>query len=138
VRGFNLLIELARRTTDEHRGNLGRIALAKADAEAALVAHAEAVANESRIVTDDPVAMLTLGAWSNHAARARIALTARQAELDRNESAARDALRSAFVDLKRLEMARDTAAQQDRIIAQRREDSRADELYASARAFVAV
>ena len=135
MRGLHLLIELARRTTDEQRGNLGQICSAKTDAEMALALHEERIAAESRIATNDPAVMAALGAWSNNALRVRAQLRARQAELDRSEAAARDALRMAFADLKRLEMARDSAARQQRTIAMRRADNQADERYASARTF---
>ena len=135
MRGFQLLIELAQRGTDECRGSLAHISLAKADAEAALLKHVQRVDNESRIASDDPAMMAALGAWSNHATRTRASLRTRQAELDRDESNARDALRSAFLDLKRLETARDTATRQERIAALRRADGEADEQFASARSF---
>jgi len=135
VRGLHLLIELARRTTDERRGSLGHIAIAKAIADAALAVHEETVAKESTIATNDSALMVTLREWSNHTSRARAALKARRAELVQDESIARDALQSAFVDLKRLEIARDSAARQQRIVASRSADNQADEQFAAMRAF---
>ncbi len=135
MRGLHLLIELARRTADEQRGNLGQISIARTDAETALTLHEERIADEGRVAANDPAIMVTLGAWSNNAARLRAQLRARHAELDRSEVAARDALRMAFADLKRLEMARDSAARRQRTIANRRADNLADERYASARTF---
>ncbi len=137
-RGLHLLIELAKRTADEHRGSLGRISAAKAEAEAALAAHEQGLESESRIATDDPAVMATLSGWTSHTARARSDLRVRKIELDRTETAARDALRSAFMDLKRLEMARDTAARQDRMAALRRDQSLSEERFSFARSFVAL
>lgn len=136
ARGLHLLVELARRTADEHRGSLGQISLAKADAEAALAAHEQEAQSESRIATHDPAVMATLAGWFGHAVRTRSVLRTRNAELDQSESAARDALRSAYVDLKRLEMARDNAARQERTVALQRDENRAEEQYSSVRFFV--
>jgi hypothetical protein len=138
MRGFHLLVELARRATDECQGSLAHISRAKADADAALTLHEERIARESRIATDDLAIIGSLDAWSNHTAQTRALLRKRQAELDRSESAARDALRSAFADLKRLETARDTATRLERIAALRRADGEAEEQYASARSVAAL
>jgi len=137
MRGLHLLIELSRRTADERRGILGQASLAKADADAALALHEDGIANESRIAANDPAIMATLGAWSNHAVRERAILRARHAESERAEGDAREALRSAFIDLKRLEMARDTIVRQERVGAMRRADRQAEETYAFARSFAA-
>jgi hypothetical protein len=138
MRGFHLLVELAQRATDECRGSLADISLAKADADAALTRHEERIAGESRIAADDLALIGSLDAWSTHAAQTRAMLRKRKAELDRGESAARDALRAAFADLKRLETARDTATRLERIAALRRADGEAEEQYVSARSFVAL
>jgi len=130
MRGLHLLIELARRETDERQGRLGQLCQATAEADAALTVHEQGVADESRIAANDPAVMATLGAWSVHVARMRRCLQQRHAELYQDEAAARDALRSSFVDLKRLEMARDNAAHEARIAAMRRAEQQAQELYA--------
>jgi hypothetical protein len=138
MRGVQLLVELAQRATDECRGSLAHISLAKADADAALILHEERVARESRIAAEDPAIIGSLDAWSNHTAQTRALLRNRKTELDRSESAGRDALRAAFADLKRLETARDAAKRLERIAAMRRADGEAEDQYVSARSFVAL
>jgi hypothetical protein len=133
MRGLRLLVRLAQRKTDECRGSLVEASLAKADADAALVAHHNGIASEGRVAVYDPAMLATLGAWCRHAARAHAQLQARKNELDHSEAAARDALRSAFIDLKRLEMAQEAAVRRERTTAIRRVEIRADEPYASAR-----
>ena len=54
MRGLHLLIELARREADERRSQLAEISFAKADTEAALVAHRDGIASEGRVAFDDP------------------------------------------------------------------------------------
>jgi hypothetical protein len=136
-RGLHLLIRLAQGRANECRGKLGEARLAKAGAEAELAAHRDRVASEGRVAVNDPAILAALGAWYRHQARARATLLALAVELDRNEAAARDALQAAYVDLKRLEMAQDNALRRERSAAMRRIEMRADETYASARAFAA-
>lgn len=86
------------------------------------------------VAAGDPVALMALASWQTHAARLRAGLTAREAEMARREEDARDALRIAFVDLKRLDMAQDSAARAARMAAARRADLRAEEQQGALRA----
>ena len=138
MRGLHLLIELARREADERRSQLAEISFAKADTEAALVAHRDGIASEGRVAFDDPAILATLGPWCRHAVRARANLLARNRELARGETAARDALQSAFIDLKRLEIAQREAVRRGQVAAMRRAEIRADELYVTGRSFASV
>lgn len=127
MRGLPLLIQLAQRATDEQCSELGRVAAEREAAEAALTSHAAGMEREMEVAADDPVAMMALASWRTHAVRVRTGLAQHEAETARREDDARDALRSAFVDLKRLEMAKDAAARAARIAAMRRADLRAEE-----------
>jgi hypothetical protein len=132
MRGLHLLIELAQRTTDERFAELARANRAKAEVEAALTAHEENLVVEGRFLAADPTMMAGFDAWSRRAVRTRSLLRSRETDLDRDESAARDALRSAFIDLKRLEIARDDEDRANRRAAARRADIQASEIYALA------
>lgn len=127
MRGLPLLIQLAQRATDEQCSELGRVAAEREAAEAARASHEAGMEREMELATTDPVAMMALASWRTHAARVRSGLAAQEAQTARREDDARDALRSAFVDLKRLEMAQDAAARAARMAAMRRADLRAEE-----------
>jgi len=133
MRGLDTLVELARRNADEHRAALARIGGAKANADAAQATHEEQQANEARVAVNDPAILATLDAWSRHDRRVGQALSARCAELGRREESARDELRSAYVDMKRLQIARDSARQRERAAASQRAEVRAAEAFASSR-----
>jgi hypothetical protein len=135
MRGLAVLTKLARREADERQGELGRASRATADAEAALLSHSQAIANELGLVANDPTAAAAAGAWVHHARRMRDTLEAQRAEAARQEDTARDALRSAFADFKRLDIANDEAERQSRVVATRRASLRAEEAYALVRAF---
>jgi len=107
ARGIHLLIQLAQRQMDERRVELQHAASACAESDAAIVDHEQRVANEARSAATDTATLITLGAWTRHASNVRSDLRARHAELRGDEAAARDHLRDAFVDLKRLELVQD-------------------------------
>ncbi|MBV9826097.1 MAG: hypothetical protein JO001_10540 [Alphaproteobacteria bacterium] len=131
MRGLGLLIELARRQADERRASLALIGRAKADVDAACAAHDQREREEAAIAINDPAVLVTRDAWSRNDARTRATLHSRSAELARLESGARDALRAAFADMKRLEVARDAGLRQERTQAMRRADMLAAEAFAA-------
>jgi hypothetical protein len=133
MRGLHLLIELARRTTDERRGDLGQASQACASTYAEIVAHEDAFEREVSLGVSEPAILVASGAWSRHAARTRTILTERHIEQSQREQAARDALRSAFLDQKRLEKVHETVDQGERLSARKRAESRAADLHTSMR-----
>jgi hypothetical protein len=104
---IELLIQLAQRTTDERSSDLGTIGRACAEADAALAAHEHGMAAEGSIADGDLEALAAFGQWAVHAARNGARLQDRRAELGRTEATAREALREAFAQTKRLELARE-------------------------------
>ena len=133
MRGLHLLIELARRTTDERRGVLGEASLARAETYAEIVAHEDAVERETSLTVMEPATLAAVSDWSRHAARKRSMLLERHADQDRVEAAARDALRTAFVDQKRLEKVHETVDREEKTTARKRAEVRASDLHASMR-----
>ena len=130
MRGIATLVELARRDADERRAALARIGDAKANADAARAMHEKQQLSEANMATNDPAILATVDAWSHHTRRVGQALSARCAELGRQEEVARDALRLAFVGMKRLQIARDNGFERERLAALRRADIRASEAFA--------
>lgn len=137
MRGLKLLAELARRETDERCATLNQIGTAKANADAAYARHEQKFSDESRIALDDPAMLVTRDAWSRHDERVGKALCARTADLARHEANAREALRTAFADMKRIESARDTSIMNEQTLAARRTELMATEAFAAARQFAA-
>jgi hypothetical protein len=127
MRSVDLLIRLAQRTTDERQLDLGSVGRAHDEAEAKLAAHDRNLAAESGVAASHVDGLAAFGDWVPHAARSRATLQHRSAELDRAETAARDALREAYAATKRLELARDATLRQARRTWTRRADLRADE-----------
>ncbi len=127
ARGIHLLIQLAQRQMDERRVELQQAASACADADAAIADHEARVTRESLSAATDGATLITLGAWTRHAGEVRAGLRARHAELRSDEAAARDHLRDAFVDLKRLELAKDQAVRNARLLSVRHADRAADD-----------
>ncbi len=124
---IELLIQLAQRTTDERSSDLGTIGRACAEADAALAAHENGVAAEGNLADHDLDALAAFGRWAVHAARNGATLQHRRAELDRTEANARDALREAFAQTKRLELARAAELRGAQRSWLRQADIRADE-----------
>jgi hypothetical protein len=131
MRGLPLLIELARRTTDERCSELGEAAQAKASADSALKKLEDGLAREAMAAANDPGVLAISTGWGGHAVRRQAMMQARINELARNEVAARDALNDAFVAMKRLEIAQDQAATINRLHATRRADAAADDRQAA-------
>jgi hypothetical protein len=137
MRGLNLLVEMARRTIDERRASLGEISRTKAECDQALTDLITSQQNEIQIGTIDPAVLVTLDAWAQAMARRRAGLRQRNAELDQKEAAAREALRSAFLDMKRLEIVHDTVELRERTSDRRRADIQAQEAFTTAQAHAA-
>lgn len=127
MQALPLLIRLARRATDEKQSELGRLTAAQAAAQAQVQAHDAAAVRESEAAHQDLTALAAYASWSGQAARQRARLIAHQTELERFESAARDALRSAFADQKRLELVRETRLRESRLDANRKAEVVAEE-----------
>jgi len=127
MRGMKTLIRLAQFEVDEQRSDLGRIVQARSDAETALNAHDSAVARETEIPRKEAGDFAVLSTWIAQSARARARLEQRFAELDRTEAAARDSLTSAIAQVKRLQIAFESAQTTTRQILVHRSELRADE-----------
>jgi hypothetical protein len=124
---LNLLIRLTRQTLEERQTELGAVARVRADAESALADHTRRLQGEFAAAMADLQAQADFSAWAAHAARRGAALKSRHDELGRVEAAARETLRAAFADTKRLELAQDSAQRVARKEAARRVDQRGDE-----------
>lgn len=127
MRGLTTLVRLAQFEVDEQRSDLGRIVRARADAEAALGTHDAEAAREASISMADVRDFAAFSAWARHAARTRAKLQQRFAELDRTETAARESLRDAVAQMKRLQTVEDTAQAAARQIGVNRAQTRAEE-----------
>lgn len=124
---LHLLLRLTRQTVDERQADLGNVCRLRQQAETALMAHESRVAEEARFALGSPDTMAAFAGWAAHAARRGAELKTRHAEIDRLETAARDALRDAAADAKRVELAHDTAQRQARKAEVRQADLLADE-----------
>ncbi len=125
--GLELLIRLARRTTEEHQVELAELGRAHAVAEAAIAAHDQNVAAESRLAGADLDALAAFSAWGPAASRQGANLRRRGLEILRDEAAARDRLHQAFVEMKRLEIAQSAALETQQRADQRKADATADD-----------
>lgn len=114
------LIRLARRATDERKTDLGRIGQAQAALEASIERHDQSMALEDEAASADFAALAAYAGWNSLAGRERARLLAQRRDLERQEAAARDILRTAFVEQKRLEVAQDARQQAERADAARR------------------
>ncbi len=124
---LELLIRLARRTTEEHQVELADLGRAHAAAEAAIVTHDDGVAAESLLAGADLDALAAFSAWGPVAARQGAQLRLRLGDIARAEIAAQDRLRQAFVEMKRLEIAQAAAADTQQRSDQRKADATADD-----------
>jgi hypothetical protein len=104
MRNVSLLVRLAQHELEERRSDLGMIAQARAETETELSQHDAAVANEAKIAMSDPATMAMFATWASQTARGRAQLQSRFVELDTGASAARDGLRDAAAQMKRLEL----------------------------------
>ena len=127
---LRLLIRLARQEMDERRFEMVQAVASRAEAEAALDTHAEQFARETQAPANDPVALMTFGAWRRHAIDVRNGLRAQRDIRVDEEAAALESVREAFTDLKRLEVARDQVQRDARLQAVRHADRMADDAQA--------
>jgi hypothetical protein len=127
MRGVPLLIRLAQHELEEKRSDLGYISRARAETEEAIGAHDEAAISEAAVVLADPATMATFSAWSRQSARGRVQLQQRFRELDAGTAAARESVRDAAAQVRRLEVVVEEMGAKARKVATRRADARADE-----------
>jgi hypothetical protein len=125
--GLKLLVRLSRRTVEERQVALAQISQAHAEAMAAVQAHEDGVVAKSRLAANDIDALAAFAGWAASASRRGDALRQRRGDLARSEFAAQGALRDAFIDLKRLELALDAALETAAAATQKRADAAADE-----------
>ena len=127
MRGVSLLIRLAQHDLEERRSDLGCISRALTDTETAIGTHDETIATETSIAMTDPTAIAVFGAWASQSARGRARLQDRFEELDQSANAARESLRDAATQMRRLELMLDTVRAKARRLSVRQADARADE-----------
>jgi prefoldin subunit 5 len=127
MKGVAQIIRLAQHELEERRSDLGSINRAQMETETAIGALDETVTRESGIAMADPAAIASFGAWAGQAAQGRSRLQSRFEELDASAHAARDSLREAAAQMRRLEIALDTERAKARRLSARRADVRADE-----------
>jgi hypothetical protein len=126
--GLDLLIRLSRRTVEERQVTLAQASQAHAEAVAAIQAHEDGIAAECLVAANDIDALAAFANWSASARRRGNALQQRRSDLAHSENAAQGALHEAFIDLKRLELALDTALETAAAATRKRADAAADEL----------
>ena len=127
MRGVTTLIRLAQFEVDEQRSDLGRIVQARADAEAALDTHDATAEREANVPLSDARDLAAFSAWMRQATRARAKLKQRFSELDSTENAARESLRDAIAQVKRLQTVMETAQSAARRVGLHHAQTRADE-----------
>jgi hypothetical protein len=124
---LELLIRLARRTTEEHQVELADLGRAHAAAEADIAAHDDAVAAESLLAGSDLDALAAFSAWGPVAGRQGAHLRRRSGEIAQAEIAAQDRLHQAFVEMKRLEIAQAAVLDTQQRADQRKAEATADD-----------
>ncbi len=127
MRNISLLVRLAQHELEERRSDLGCISRARAETETEIGSHDAAVAKEANIAMADPATMAMFSAWASQSAQGRADLQRRFVELDRGASAAREGLRDAAAQAKRLELVVEKLGAGARRQSVRREDAKADE-----------
>lgn len=128
MQGLPILIRLARQRADERR-----VALAAAErqtqmADGILAAHEAHVVQETERARGRPEEMAIWSKWSHVAAGRGRQLLQAVTRLRRQEEELRDALRDDFTEIKRLEIARDAAAEEVRRQATRRAERAAEDV----------
>ncbi len=104
LRSLDRLLAIAEAAEDERRAELARLVQALAGAERELAAHEARMLREWEVGRCDPQSASGLDAWLRGAEAERRRLHARRAGLLRGEQAAREALRDAFAETKRLDV----------------------------------
>ncbi|MGD0432311.1 MAG: hypothetical protein ABSA58_14595 [Acetobacteraceae bacterium] len=127
MRGVSMLVRLAQQDLEERRSDLGCLNRAREDTETEIGAHDAAVTTEATIAMADPASLAMFSAWASQSARGRARLQDRFAELDAGASAARDSLRDAAAQVRRLEIVVETVSAKARRVSVRQADAKADE-----------
>jgi hypothetical protein len=127
MRGVSLLVRLAQHELEERRSDLGCVTRARADTETEIISHDEAMTSEASIAMADPASLAMFSAWASQCARGRARLHERFAELDAGAVSARDSLRDAAAQVRRLEIAVETVTAKARRLSARQADAKADE-----------
>jgi hypothetical protein len=127
MRGLATLIRLSRRQADEKR-----IALAEAERQTllgteALAKHDAVAKRETEQARGQAEDMALWTQWAQVNTRQRHQLAWAVGQLQRQEAAARDALRDNFAEIKRLEIALDAAEATARRDAQRKKEQEAED-----------
>jgi hypothetical protein len=127
MQGLPILIRLARQRADERRLQLARAERQTQLAAETLAAHDARMAQETEQARGQPVEMASWSDWSRVAAGQRRRLLRTVAALRQQEDTLRHALRDDFAGIKRLEIARDTAAEAARRQQARRAERMAED-----------
>jgi len=127
LQSLGSLVKLARRGVDERRAELSRIEQALAEAAQLVAGHDARAAAEMEAARQDLAAMTAYPAWSAQAMRQREQLELRCQQLETAGEAAREALREAFAELKRLELAQQAAERDARRAALCRAEKRVED-----------
>ena len=122
-----ILLRLAQRSSEERCAVLSRSQQDRLNAEAELAAYDRAVAAEDATASVQIAAMGDWATWMTAAARRRQDLTTGLARLEAREAEAREAVREALADTRRLELALEQITQTERRMALRREQQAAEE-----------
>ena len=127
MKGLPILLRLAQRSSEERCAVLSQSQQERLSAEAELAAYDRAVAAEDAAASVQIAAMGDWSAWMTAAARRRQDLTTGLALLEAREAEAREAVREALADTRRLELALEQITQTERRMALRREQQAAEE-----------
>lgn len=111
MRGLPILIRLARQRADERRAILAEAERQTLLAAEMLAGHEAHLRQETEWARGQAGEMASWSEWSRVAARRQRQLQQAMAVLQAQEEQIRDALREDFAEIKRLEIARDTAAE---------------------------
>jgi hypothetical protein len=127
MKGLPILIRLARREADSHRTALAEAERQTGLAEAHLAEHDSQVAAEAALARGQPEEMAAWAGWARASQRRRHGLAHAVTLLRGQEDAAREALRKAFTETKRLEIAQDLAAGAARTLAAKQAERAAED-----------
>ncbi len=131
MRGLPLLSKLAQTDADHRRYELGRIVVAHESTRAALEAQDRTATQEAERAGASMEARAAYGGWLRVDRRPPVGLDEREAQLDRTEDGARAALREAVIEMKRFETVQRSVPTEERRMAARKAEARADELHAT-------
>jgi hypothetical protein len=127
MQGLPILIRLARQRADERRVILAEAERQTLLAVEVLAGHEAHILQETERARGQAEGMAMWSNWSRIAAGRQRQLRQAVVTLRAQEDQLRDALREDFAEIKRLEIARDTAAEADRRHAARRAERAAED-----------